>query len=339
MLYRRVCLQVLAGIGRSYAFGRKLCVATPALGIGLRTWLIVLAALVSPVHGAASSGVAEKVWNHGSADCAKNRDPAIEVYQFDADTYILRQNKCVHFEAPFIYVLFGSHTVFVQDTGATADPARFPLHDTVRSLMAQRKPQELKILVTHSHGHADHKAADAQFRGRPGVTLVEANAKAVREHFGLQRWPEGSATVDLGDRVLEIIPAPGHQDEGLAVYDPRTGWLLTGDNLYPGRLSVKNWNEYRSSIGRLVEFSRSHRITAVLGTHIEISRSGKLFEPGSTFQPDEASLALTVEDLMQLDQALKAAGDEPKGIVTPRFVVVPIGPFARMLSNLLGQRS
>jgi hydroxyacylglutathione hydrolase len=311
-------------------------VATPALGIGLTGWLIVLAALASPVDGAASSHVAEKVWNHGSADCARNRDPAIEVYQFDVDTYILRQHKCVHFEAPFIYVLFGKHTVFVQDTGATADPERFPLHDTVRSLMAQRNLQELKILVTHSHGHTDHKAADTQFRGRPGVMLVEANAKAVREYFGLQRWPEGSATVDLGDRVLEIIPAPGHQDEGLAVYDSRTGWLLTGDNLYPGRLSVKNWNEYRSSIGRLVEFSKSHRIAAVLGTHIEMSRSGKLFEPGSTFQPDEASLALTVEDLTQLDQALKAAGDEPKGIVTSRFVVVTIGPIARLLSNLLG---
>jgi hydroxyacylglutathione hydrolase len=329
-------LRALASNARPYAFGLEFCMATPALGIRLRAWLIVLAALVSPVHGTASSGMAEKVWNHGSADCAKNRDPAIEVYQFDADTYILRQNKCVHFEAPFVYVLFGEHTVFVQDTGATADPERFPLHDTVRSVMAQRNVQEHKILVTHSHGHADHKAADAQFRGGPGVTLVEPSAKAVREYFGFGRWPEGSATVDLGDRVLEIIPAPGHQDEGLAVYDSRTGWLLTGDNLYPGRLSVKNWNEYRSSIGRLVEFSKSHRIAAVLGTHIEISKSGRLFEPGSTFQPDEASLALTVEDLAQLDQALTAAGDEPKDIVTARVVVVPMGPFARMLSSLLG---
>jgi len=301
----------------------------------MKVWLIVLAAFVAPVHGDASS-LAEKAWNRGSEDCSKNHDPAIEVYQFDADTYILRQNKCVHFEAPFIYVLFGKHTVFVQDTGATADPDQFPLYDTVRGLVAQRNQQEVKILVTHSHSHGDHKAADQQFLGKPGVTLIEPNGKAVREYFGFSRWPEGSATVDLGGRALEVVPTPGHQDEGIAVYDSRTGWLLTGDNLYPGRLYVKNWNEYRSSIGRLVEFSRGRRISAVLGTHIEMSGSGKLFEAGNTFQPDEATLVLTAEDLSRLDQALQNAGNKSKEIVMAKFVVVPIGAFSRMLSNVLG---
>src|SRR4030095_1805305 len=86
---------------------------------------------------AGASGVlAEKSWNHGSADCAKNQDPAIEVFEFDSDTYILRQNKCVNFAAPFIYVLFGEHTVFIQDTVASADASQFPLYDTVQSLIA-----------------------------------------------------------------------------------------------------------------------------------------------------------------------------------------------------------
>lgn len=52
------------------------------------------------------------------------------------------------------------------------------------------------------------------------------------------------------------------------MYDARTGWLLTGDNLYPGRLYVKNWNDYTSSIRRLVEFSTTHRFSAVMGTPI-----------------------------------------------------------------------
>lgn len=301
----------------------------------MRVWLVVLTALAAPVQDCASGGLAEKVWNHGSKDCAKNHDPAIEVYRFDADTYILRQNKCVHFEAPFIYVLFGEHTVFVQDTGATADPGQFPLHETVRSLLAQRNQREVKLLVTHSHSHRDHRAADAQFRGKPGVKLIEPNAKAVREYFGFSAWPEGSATVDLGGRRLEVIPAPGHQDEGIAVYDSRTGWLLTGDNLYPGRLYVKNWSAFRSSIGRLVEFSKTRRISAVLGTHIEMSSTGRLFDAGSTYQPNEANLALAVEDLWKLDQVLRHAGDEPKEITTAKFVVVPIAPFWRMVDTIL----
>lgn len=302
----------------------------------MKRWLIVLAVFVAPVPVSASNGLADKVWNHGSRDCAENRDPALEVYRFDADTYILRQNKCLNFEAPFIYVLFGQHTVFVLDTGATADPNHFPLYETVRSLIEQGNQKKIRILAAHSHSHGDHRAADPQFQGKPGVTLVEPNAKAVRNYFGFSTWPNGTANVNLGGRILEVVPAPGHQDEGIAVYDPRTGWLLTGDNLYPGRLYVRNWNEFRSSIARLVKFSKARRISAVLGAHIEMSSSGELFEAGSTFQPNEAKLALTSQDLSRLDQVLRDAGNEPKEIVTAKFVVVPIGAFWRMLGDVVG---
>ena len=120
------------------------------------------------------------------------------------------------------------------------------------------------------------------------------------------------------------------------MYDSRTGWLLTGDNLYPGRLYVRNWNEFRSSIARLVKLSKARRVSAVLGAHIEMSSSGKLFEAGSTFQPNEANLALDSEDLSRLDQVLRDAGNEPKDIVTAKFVVVPIGAFWRVLGDVLG---
>ena len=120
------------------------------------------------------------------------------------------------------------------------------------------------------------------------------------------------------------------------MYDSQTGWLLTGDNLYPGRLYVRNWNEFRSSIARLFKFSKARRVSAVLGAHVEMSSSGKLFDAGSTFQPNEASLALTAEDLSRLDQVLRDAGNEPEEIVTSRFVVVPIGAFQRVLGDVLG---
>lgn len=306
----------------------------------MKNWLIAFIISMLPVHASVSGTLAEKVWHHGSVDCSSNQDPAIEVFRFDADTYIFRQNKCVHFEAPFIYVLFGEHTVFVQDTGATADADQFPLYDIVQNLVAQRNKlpsdSELKILVTHSHSHSDHTAADPQFRGKPGVTLIEPDAKAVREYFGFADWPEGMATIDLGARKLIVIPAPGHQDESLAVYDSRTGWLLAGDSLYPGQLYIKDWTAYKSSIRRLVEFSKTHQISAVMGTHIEMSSTpGKLFSRGSTFQPDEAGLALTVEDLSQLDEGLRQAGEKPKSITMEKFIVTPIGAFQRVLGIIL----
>jgi hydroxyacylglutathione hydrolase len=281
-------------------------------------WMVAWAAATLPL------------WNHGAADCGSNKDPAIQVFEADADTYVLRQNKCVHFEAPFIYVLFGEHTVFVQDTGATEDPA---LYEAVRKLVAQR---ERRILVTHSHSHGDHTAGDAQFRGKPGVTLVEPDGAAVRAYFKLAKWPEGSASVDLGARQLVVLPVPGHQDESLAVYDAKTGWLLTGDTVYPGLLYIRDWDTYRASIGRLAEFARTHRVSAVMGTHIEMSRTpGKVYPRGSTYQPEETSLALTVEDLSALHESLQRAGPQPQEITLAKFVVMPIGAVQRVLGNIL----
>src|SRR5688500_12828730 len=147
----------------------------------MKEWLIVLAAFVAPVHASVSNDLADKVWIHGSKDCAENQDPALEVFEFDADSYILRQNKCVNFEAPFIYILFGQHTAFVLDTGATADAGEFPLYEAVRSLAARRNVPKLKSLVAHSHSHGDHREGDGQFRGKPGVTLVEPDTESVRK--------------------------------------------------------------------------------------------------------------------------------------------------------------
>jgi glyoxylase-like metal-dependent hydrolase (beta-lactamase superfamily II) len=67
---------------------------------------------------------------------------------------------------------------------------------------------------------------------------------------------------------------PGHQEESIALCDAKTGWLLIGDTVYPGRVMVKDWSAYRSSIERLVEFAKAHRVSAVLGSHIEMSASG-----------------------------------------------------------------
>jgi hydroxyacylglutathione hydrolase len=303
----------------------------------MRSWLIVAAILAVPAD-AAPTRFSEKVWIHGSEDCASNRDLPIDVLAFDATTYVLRQNKCVHFEAPFIYVLIGDHTVFVQDTGATAEADRFPLYQVVHDLVGQRERttgKELRILVAHSHSHGDHTAGDAQFHGQPRVSLVEPTAEAVSKHFGFAQWPQGQSTLDLGGRALVFLPIPGHQEESLAVYDQQTGWLLTGDTLYPGRLYVNDWVEYKASIRRLVDFSRSHTISAVMGTHIEMSATGELFPPGSTYQPNEAPLALTVGDLLLLNQRLDKSGDEPTELKMDKFAVVPIGTVQRMLGRIL----
>lgn len=302
-------------------------------------WITILSLGMPHAHACLANELSEKAWNNGADDCDNNQDPAIEVFQFDAATYILRQNKCVSFEAPFIYVLFGNHTVFVQDTGATADPALFPLYETVRQLVAkweQAGGRKMRMLVTHSHSHGDHTAADAQFRNKPGTLLIEPEAHAVSGHFGFTDWPRGRAEIDLGERKLLVIPVPGHQEESVAVYDTRTQWLLTGDTVYPGVVYVKDWDAYRASIRRLATFAQANRVSAVMGSHIEMTRTpGKAYPIGSTFQPDEAPLPLTVQDLLQLNEQLVRAGATPKTITMPSMIVSPIGVIQRVLGEIL----
>jgi glyoxylase-like metal-dependent hydrolase (beta-lactamase superfamily II) len=303
--------------------------------------IIFLVTLIGSSHANTLHSLNQKTWIHGAEDCSNNQDPAIDVFQFSESSYILRQNKCLNFEAPFIYVLFGTHTVFVQDTGATAEAELFPLYDLLQKLITERSKSQqsnkFNILVTHSHSHGDHTAADLQFRGKPNVTLIEPNAESVHRYFGFTDWPKGSATIDLGERELTIIPIPGHQDESIAVYDAQTRWLLTGDTFYPGRLYIRDWNVYRSSIKRLMDFSEHHTISAILGTHIEMSNiAGKDYPMGSTFQPDEAELALSVTNLNALNKALAELGNKPQQKIMSKFIISPIGALQRYLGGFLG---
>ncbi len=289
--------------------------------------IAILMTLIYPTAKAEMlSSLQQKTWIHGAKDCTQDQSPAIEVYQYNADSFILRQNKCVHYEAPFIYVLFGSHTVFIQDTGATAEADQFPLYDTIKQLITQRKQQGLKLLVTHSHSHGDHKAGDVQFIGKPDTTVVLPTAEAVKKHFGFDDWPHGESKVDLGGRELSLFPIPGHQAESVAVYDPQTQWLLTGDTFYPGRLYIKDWTVFKNSIQKLLGITEQYEVSALMGTHIEMKQqTGKDYPMGSTYQPNEASLPLSVDDLKQLNHSLIKAGNQPKRVTLDKFIIYPLG--------------
>lgn len=302
--------------------------------------LVAVALLTSTLAYASveNTSLAGHVWIHGAEDCSKSTDPAIETFKFSEDTYILRQSKCVDYEAPFIYVLFGEHTVLVQDTGATSEVDKFPLYDTIAELIRKRPTgteAALKVLVIHSHSHGDHKAADAQFIGKPNVTVVAPN-KVGLEGFLSSLDTEGDKIIDLGGRKLTIFRIPGHQSESIAIYDPHTKWLLTGDSVYPGIISVLDWDKYRSSVDRLVEFSSSHEVSAVLGSHIEMSHTpGVPYERGSTFQPNEASLLLPVATLTELKRSLDKAGGTRQELKFGSVIVSPVPWPARALIRVL----
>ncbi len=89
--------------------------------------------------------------------------------------------------------------------------------------------------------------------------------------------------------MISIVPNPGHKEDAVSLYDNQTKWLLTGDMVYPGRLYVREWADYVTSVAKMVQFIFRKEVVAVLSAHIEQSADNTEFELGAKYQPDEAS--------------------------------------------------
>ena len=268
-------------------------------------------------------------WIHGSEAAKYNTDPDIQVHACDEHTYILRQNKAVHYEAPFMFLLFGAAKAVLLDTGATANPGFFPLRRTVDEIIdgwlaEHPHPGDYGLLVLHTHGHGDHTAADGQFTGRPNTVLVGAARDAVWPYFGFDTEPESVAELDLGGRVLDCLGTPGHHNAAVTFYDRYTGILFTGDTVYPGRLYVFDWPAFARSIDRLAGWCAQRPVSHLLGCHIEMTRTpGQDYPVGWTYQPDEPPLQLTPDHLAQIQSTLKAHDGEPGRYVLPEMIITP----------------
>jgi hydroxyacylglutathione hydrolase len=269
-------------------------------------------------------------WIHGSAAAKYNTDPDIQVHACDEHTYILRQNMAVHYEAPFMFLLFGSSRAVLLDTGATANPAFFPLRATVDSIIdgwlaAHPRPGGYGLLVLHTHAHSDHTAADGQFAGRPDTVVVGARRDAAWPYFGFDGQPESVAQVDLGGRVLDCLATPGHHEAAVTFYDRYSQILFTGDTVYPGRLYVFDWAAFTRSVDRLIDWCAQRPVSCLLGCHIEMTTTpGVDYPVGWTYQPDETPLELTVDHLRQIRAKLWAHDLRRDRYVLPQLIIEPV---------------
>ncbi len=264
------------------------------------------------------------VWINGGPNCPT--EPDIQVHQYNADTYILRQSLCTNFEGPFMYLLFGQDKVLMQDTGAGGIAIADAVYAIIDEWLAANEQESIQLIVSHSHAHGDHVAGDGQFAGQPNTTVVGLSTAAVSAFFGITSWPTQIVEYDLGGgRIIDVIPIPGHHPAHIALYDRQTGVLFTGDTLYPGRLYISSFSAYVSSITRLVQFIEDKPVCHVLGTHIEMSNTpGDDFPFGATYHPDEHPLPLERGHLHELLDAVRSMQADPFIEVHDDFIVYPL---------------
>jgi glyoxylase-like metal-dependent hydrolase (beta-lactamase superfamily II) len=298
-----------------------------AVGILLIGWAgLASAQLPEPNGGSLEPGVLPDHWASGGPKCMEN--PPWQVHEYNAAFYILRQSGCTDFEKPFVFLLFGRDSALLIDTGSRNGNLAPQLQWTVHNWLKRNSRQSIPLTVVHTHGHGDHIASDGAIEAlqdpQMPVTLIPADVEADRRFFRIAEWPTGLGAVDLGERIIDVVPIPGHSDTSIAFYDRRTAILFTGDSLYPGRLYVRDFEAFQASTERLIRFTAGKAVAHILGNHIEQTRIPFVDYPvGTIYQPNEHELQLSRGSLLELEDALLSLHGRPARLATRDFTIWP----------------
>ena len=310
---------------------------------------------LAAAHPPEVTGTFPEVWIHGASD----EDPAFQVHWYSDDLAILRQSKRETYEAPFLFLVFGTERILMMDTGANPDsPLLEVVQETIDTWRARTGNQAAELLVAHTHTHFDHVAGDEQLAAYTplareiGGDLSEARWPQDRRRrwgsrdaeeladgevpppsafelwWGFEDFPHDTPTLDLGGRVLDVLGVPGHDENSVALYDRRTQLLLTGDIVYPGHLFVfsdRAWPKFVASITRLVDWAATHPVSHVVGCHVETrAEPGRPFAYGTEVQPGEHPLQLPPTILPEILTAARAQGDAIRPEIHDAFVIHPV---------------
>jgi len=185
-----------------------------------------------------------------------------------------------HFQEVISYLIIGSHTALLLDTGAGIGNITEP----VRSIWNG------EIIAINSHTHFDHIGDNHRFghvlvfnhphaiaRLQRGYTAAELAPHTEPKLFAPGYFAKFNSTaytippcnplpiqndhtIDLGGRKISVIHTPGHSPDSIVLLDETTGSLFTGDTYYPGPLYAhykgnfygeSNISDYVNSMAKL----------------------------------------------------------------------------------------
>ena len=155
---------------------------------------------------------------------------------------------------------------------------------------------ERKLVCVASHTHFDHigchhefpdrcvHRAEAEILADPRNEWTLADRYATDEMFdGLpEGWDasryrlppapacrllENGDVIDLGDRAFEVIHTPGHSPGGIALFEKKTGILLSGDIIYDGPLIDDAYHSLVEDYVSTLERMRGLDVSIVHGGH------------------------------------------------------------------------
>jgi glyoxylase-like metal-dependent hydrolase (beta-lactamase superfamily II) len=187
------------------------------------------------------------------------------------------------------YLIVGSERALLFDTGMGIAP----ISPVVAALTEQ------PVTVLNSHTHMDHVGGNAEFRSIVAIDTDYTRERSrglsnermrsevedaalcaplpagvtvdsyVSRPFAITEVARDGHTLDLGDRSFEILHIPGHTPDAIALFEPTSGYLWTGDSFYEGPIWLfaeeTDLDGYRSAVARMA--SLAPQLTRVFPAH------------------------------------------------------------------------
>jgi glyoxylase-like metal-dependent hydrolase (beta-lactamase superfamily II) len=200
-------------------------------------------------------------------------DPWFEVYAVRPGVIAIYEP--MQAEEVISYLILGKKRALLFDTGMGISD--------MKKLVQQLTT--LPVSVLNSHTHNDHVGDNWQFDDIYGMDadFTRASAKGstadaqdeikpdqlcgplpagfdaknyATRPFKITHWLHGGETIDLGGRVLKVIPTPGHTPDSIALLDQAHGLLFTGETYYPGLIYLyrpeTDLNAYEASLKKMI---------------------------------------------------------------------------------------
>ena len=211
------------------------------------------------------------------------------VYELPGNVFALfeyRQSELV-----ISYLILGEESALLWDTGLGIGDIRACVEELT----------DLPITVLNSHDHFDHIGGNAQFervmcyhiesaletlkRGIPHEELVQyidpeeivnpSEGFSADTFFTAGKAPtatvEDGQVIDLGNRPMEVMYTPGHNESCITLIDEQNGLLFTGDLWYLGPLYAFDVNsslsDYLESMRKIKAVIQEKKIRWVYGSH------------------------------------------------------------------------
>jgi len=197
-----------------------------------------------------------------------------KVYEVDINTYAIAEPY--NFQEVISYLILGNKKVLLFDSGMGMS--------SIKNVIKQIT--SLPVTVVNSHTHYDHIGGNYEFDTilAMNTEFTKARAKNGMDHnfvkhevtndafckdklpeldienyhinpFQISEFIEDGFTIDLGNRILEVIAVPGHTIDAIALYDKTNGFLWTGDTFYKGPIWLfdegTDLKAYQNSIQKL----------------------------------------------------------------------------------------